>query len=67
MFNEKEPFEEEVRLLIDLFGNDLERLFEELDITLEQVLTILLEGGHACLPPYILPKNNEQEDEEDYE
>lgn len=44
-------FEEEIKELLDLY--ELDDLFDELDITKEEVLTILLEGGHVALPPYL--------------
>lgn len=38
-------------MLLGLY--ELEELFEVLDITPEQVLRILLEGGHVTLPPFL--------------
>lgn len=38
-------------MLVDLYPVD--DLFDQLDITLEEVLTILVRGGHVQLPDYL--------------
>ena len=48
-------------MMLELF--DLEDVFEQLDITPEQVLEILYEGGHIDLPPYLEPVEFTDEDE----
>lgn len=44
--------EEVVRDLLELF--ELDELFDHLDITPEEVLTILIEGGHVKVPEYLV-------------
>lgn len=46
-------YEAEIDLLLDVYDGRLEDMFDELDITLPEVLTILLERGYIVLPPYI--------------
>ena len=40
----------------------LEEIFEHMDITPERVIEILLEGGHAILPEFIVDREFEYED-----
>jgi hypothetical protein len=51
MFGEREPFELEIRQLLELYT--LDDLLDELEITPEEMLTILLVGGHVVLPPWL--------------
>lgn len=44
--------EEKIDMLMDLYP-DLEELFEVLDIEIQEVLTILVRGGHVKLPDFI--------------
>lgn len=55
MFNDVSPFESQIKTLLDIYS--LPELFDILDITPEQVLTILLEEGHAEVPPFLLDTN----------
>lgn len=51
MFNEKEPFEMEVREW--LRERSIEEALEEADITNEAVLQYLLQAGYIKLPPWL--------------
>lgn len=51
MFGEREPFEQEIKQLLELYT--LDDLLDELEITPEEMLTILLVGGHVVLPPWM--------------
>lgn len=55
MFRDEDiVFEAQIRALLEYYGDDLDRLFDELDITVESVLSILLQGGHVETPQFIL-------------
>lgn len=51
MFNDVSPYENVIKVILDLYS--LDEVFEILDITPEQVLTLLFEEGHAVPPPYL--------------
>jgi hypothetical protein len=54
----------ELRILemLQIFDS-LEEIFENLDITPEEVLTILFEGGYVVCPEYLeLPEIEEEDD-----
>jgi len=61
MFNEVNPFEAQIRFLLEDFS--MEELFDMMDISCEQVLTILLQEGHIELPPFLDNKEEEQDKE----
>lgn len=65
MFDDDNKYETYIRRLVDLFQDNIEGLLEELDITLERALEILIEGGHVEVPPYVLDdiSMNTQEEE----
>lgn len=44
--------EKRIRMLIDLYP-DLDELFDVLDIEIEEVIEILIRGGHVKLPEYV--------------
>ena len=44
--------EQKIDMLIELYP-ELDDLFDELDITIEEVISILLKGGHVKLPDYL--------------
>ena len=65
MFDDDNKYETYIRRLVDLFQDNIEGLLEELDITLERALEILIEGGHVEVPPYVLddiPMNTQEEE-----
>ena len=43
--------EQRIRMLLDLYP--LDELFDILDIEVEEVIAILIRGGHAQLPEFI--------------
>lgn len=51
VFGERDKFEAEIRELLDLYN--LEDALEEMDLSPEECLSILLNGGYACLPPFL--------------
>ena len=58
MFGDVDKFEEQIKYLFDNFSID--DILEMLEITPEACLSILLNSGHAELPPFL-----EQEEDED--
>ncbi len=57
MFGERDKFELEIRAILDMYS--LEEALEEMDLSPEEVLSILLNGGHCLLPPYLEIENYE--------
>lgn len=51
MFNEEDIYDEVIKEMLSLFS--LEDLLDQMDITQEQVLYILLSGGHVSPPPFL--------------
>ncbi len=51
MFGERDKFEREIRELLELYS--LEKALEEMELSPEEVLSILLNGGHCTLPPFL--------------
>lgn len=52
MFGDRDKFEREIGELLELYT--LEDALEAMDITVEEVLSILLNNGHCELPPFLL-------------
>ena len=42
-----------VRELLEAYDGDLDAVFDVLEIEVEEVINILLQGGHAVLPPWL--------------
>ncbi len=55
-------FEDEVRELLELYP-DLEELFEDLDITPQEVIEHLLEIGLVQLPPFLVREDEDAREE----
>lgn len=51
MFGERNRFELEIIAILGMYT--LEEAIEEMDLSPEEVLSILLNGGHCSLPPYL--------------
>lgn len=51
MFGERDKFEAEIRELLALYS--LEDALEEMELSPEETLSILLNGGYVCLPPFL--------------
>lgn len=58
MFGDVDKYEKQIRYLLDNFS--LDEITEMLDITPEACISILLNEGHAVLPPFL-----EELDEDD--
>lgn len=59
MFGERDRFEREIRELLAVFS--IEDALEEMDISPEEVLSILLNGGHCVVPDFIQMEPTEDE------
>lgn len=59
MFKDTCLYESEIKVLLEVY-EDLEDLFDALDITINEVLSILLQGGHVELPPFLQEAFNEE-------
>lgn len=54
-------WEQEIKELLELYST--EEVFDILDITIEEVLEHLLEGGFVVLPPF-LERDNDAQDQD---
>ena len=59
MFGDNRRTYELIEELLDLFS--LEEIFDINDLTTEEVLRILLEGGHLGEPSYVLTKYEDEQ------
>ena len=57
MFGDIDKFEKQIEQLLNEFS--MEDILEMFEVTPEMCLSILLNGGHATLPPYL---DNEEDD-----
>ena len=60
MFGERDPFEEQIKILLQEYS--VEELLEILDITEYAVISLLLNEGHCCLPPWLVIEEPSEED-----
>lgn len=65
MFGERDPFEDEISQLLDLY--ELEDIFELLGLTPYEILDILLTNGHASLPEWTNSYIGDQEDDTNFD
>lgn len=62
MFGERDPFEEQIKIL--LLEYSIEELLEVLDITEYAVISLLLNEGYCVLPPWMETTTEEEEETE---
>ena len=52
-----------IREFIKAYDDDIQEMFDELDIELEDVIEILIRGGHVVLPDWLDDVETDDSDE----